>query len=59
MLCIVTVFLFAFVPETNGVELPQTLEELSEWYKVNKFEMKFGKNKHVKSKASDDVLLES
>ena len=46
VLCIVTIFLFAFVPETNGVELPQTIDELTEWYRVNKFELKFGKNRH-------------
>jgi NifB/MoaA-like Fe-S oxidoreductase len=39
-------FLFAFVPETNGVELPQTIDELTEWYRVNKFNLKFGKNVH-------------
>lgn len=47
MLCLITVFLLAFVPETNGVELPQTIEELTEWYRVNKFELKFGKNRHA------------
>ncbi|XP_060602443.1 organic anion transporter 3-like [Ruditapes philippinarum] len=45
-LCLVTMFLFAFVPETNGVELPQTIDELTEWYRVNKFNLKFGKNVH-------------
>jgi len=49
-LCIVVIFLFAFVPETNGVELPQTIEELGEWYKVNTFELKIGKNRHAKEK---------
>jgi hypothetical protein len=44
-MCLVTVILFAFVPETNGVELPQKMEELTEWYRVNKFELKIGKNK--------------
>ncbi|XP_053381642.1 solute carrier family 22 member 7-like [Mercenaria mercenaria] len=47
VMCIVTVVLLAFVPETNGVELPQTMEELAEWYRGNKFEMKIGKNVHV------------
>ncbi|WAR12739.1 OCTL-like protein [Mya arenaria] len=45
VLCLVVIVLFAFVPETNGVELPQTLDELSEWYRVNKFELKIGKNR--------------
>jgi len=38
------------VPETNGVELPQTIEELSEWYEVNTFELNIGKNRRAKEK---------
>jgi NifB/MoaA-like Fe-S oxidoreductase len=49
-MCILTVFLLAFIPETNGVELPQTMEDLAEWYRGNKFEMKIGKNIHVEKR---------
>ena len=45
VMCLLTVIFFAFVPETNGVELPQRMEELTEWYRVNKFELKIGKNR--------------
>ncbi|XP_053381640.1 organic cation transporter-like protein [Mercenaria mercenaria] len=53
VMCLITVLLFAFVPETNGVELPQTIEELSDWYRVNKFELKIGKNKRASKKTED------
>ncbi|XP_052762014.1 solute carrier family 22 member 6-A-like [Mya arenaria] len=48
VMCIFVVFLFAFVPETHGVEVPQTVDELTVWYRVNKFEMKIGKNRNAK-----------
>ena len=54
VMCILTVILLAFIPETNGVELPQTMEELADWYRGNKFEMKIGKNVHVKKKAKTE-----
>ena len=50
ILNLITIVMFAFVPETNGIELPQTIEELTEWYKVNKFSMKIGKNAEVDKK---------
>lgn len=49
-LSIVVVFLLAFVPETSGVELPQTVKELSMWYQVNTFTLRLGKNKHASRK---------
>jgi NifB/MoaA-like Fe-S oxidoreductase len=55
VMSLITVILFAFVPETNGVELPQTIEELSEWYRVNKFELRVGKNRLVTKEVEKNV----
>ena len=51
---LLTVILFAFIPETYGVELPQRMEELTDWYHVNKFELSIGKNKLADKKEEDD-----
>ncbi|XP_053381641.1 solute carrier family 22 member 6-A-like [Mercenaria mercenaria] len=56
VMCLIAVLLFAFVPETNGVELPQTIEELQEWYRGNKFELRIGKNRHVIKDTEDRNL---
>lgn len=31
-LCLLVTFLLTFLPETMNVELPQTIEELNDWY---------------------------
>ncbi|XP_053381643.1 organic anion transporter 3-like [Mercenaria mercenaria] len=54
VMCLITVLLFAFVPETTGVELPQTIEELREWYRVNKFELRIGKNRHTTKETGEN-----
>ena len=60
---VITVILLAYIPETNGIDLPQSMDELTAWYKVNKFSFKIGKNEAVdklpKKKNSSNSLHES
>ena len=51
---LLTVILFAFIPETYGVELPQRMKELTDWYHVNKFELTIGKNKLADKTEEDE-----
>ena len=54
---LLAVILFAFIPETYGVELPQKMEELTDWYNVNKFELKIGKNTLAANKEEGETRL--
>ena len=35
-MCLISSFFIAFLPETTGLNLPTTVEELDDWYKQNK-----------------------
>ncbi|XP_067665107.1 organic cation transporter protein-like [Haliotis asinina] len=35
IMCLLAGFLIQFLPETRGHELPQTMEEIKEWYRAN------------------------
>ena len=55
---LLAVLLFAFIPETYGVELPQRMEELTDWYNVNNFELTIGKNTHaIKTEEKGETRL--
>ncbi len=34
-MCLLAGFVIQFLPETRGHELPQTMEEIKEWYRAN------------------------
>lgn len=51
-MCFVVIVIVLYLPETRGIDLPQTLEEVKTWYAENSG-IKFGKYK--RKKANQDL----
>lgn len=52
VMCFVVIVIVVYLPETRGIDLPQTLEEVKTWYAENSG-IKLGKYK--RKKANQDL----